>query len=63
MNYCITCIYRNEEGFCNNEKLKEGYDTFDYIGDKDDSLIYQYYEGGGGFWVGPNFGCIHHAEK
>ena len=27
-----------------------------------DSLVYSYNEGGS-FWAGPEFGCVHHAER
>lgn len=59
MNHCETCRWRDDKGFCRNEKLTEDEGQ---NGDwKDDALIYSYSEGGG-FWVGPRFGCVHWEE-
>ena len=63
-NLCETCSYRGEPfkhasrlHICTCPKL-----TSDTYGDKnwgkDDSLVYQYDEGGS-FFVGDKFGCVH----
>ena len=75
MNYCKTCKHWEkvvpregrhyvkgyvEGGYCENEgKIIEGepYDEH-----PQDVMIYSYQEGGY-FWVGPNFGCVHHEPK
>jgi hypothetical protein len=44
-------------GLCQSEKLVE--DLGDDYGA--DMLIYEYLEGGG-FWTGPDFGCVHHQS-
>lgn len=59
MKTCRTCKHRDERGDCNCEKLAE--DHYQSEEAKADMLIYDYNEGGG-FWVGPNFGCVHHIE-
>jgi len=57
IGYCEDCGWRDKEGCCANEnKLHE-----EFCGDEegtDDHLVYSYNEGGG-FWVGPKFGCVH----
>lgn len=60
MSYCETCKYRDNDGRCQNEKLVEewGQDA----NKREDMLIYDYSEGGG-FWVGPRFGCVHHTKR
>lgn len=59
MGRCGECLYRDINGYCQNIKLSENfYQKSDEI---DDMLIYSYQEGGG-FWVGPQFGCVHYAE-
>lgn len=55
--HCETCKHRNEAGYCTNSKLNEDIGQKD--GEKLHMLIYDYSEGGG-FWVGPTFGCVHH---
>ena len=59
MNYCETCKKRDVNGRCTSEKVDEDYGYSDEK--KQDMLIYDYTEGGG-FWVGPKFGCIHHES-
>ena len=63
MKLCETCKWR-VDGFCTNEsKIREG--SYSWQGqelDDTDSLIYTYQENGA-FYVGPKFGCVHHAEK
>lgn len=60
MQRCGTCKYRNDKGYCTNLKLNEsGY--HDYPEDLD-ILMYSYTEGGG-FYVGPMFGCVHQTER
>lgn len=58
MNYCETCKYRNENGWCEHPKLRE--ERYGNLETEDDELVYSYYEGGW-FWVGPKFGCVHHT--
>ena len=57
---CGTCLFRNAEGYCTSEKLSEN--TGQGKLEASDMLIYSYFEGGG-FKVGPNFGCVHHEGK
>lgn len=63
---CKDCRWRKEDGYCwNVEKICE--DCYLDYSDKskneeEDRLIYDYDEGGG-FWVGPNFGCVHWTKK
>jgi hypothetical protein len=57
MDKCETCKFRDNDGRCTNEKLAESWSQS--IEEKQDMLIYDYSEGGG-FWVGPKFGCVHH---
>ena len=59
MPRCGTCKFRNELKVCTNDNLTEGYFRLDDI---DDMLVYSYQEGGC-FYVGENFGCVHHEEK
>ena len=58
MKYCETCKFRDGYGICSSKKLTE------YMGRTDDPqvdmLVYSYNESGS-FWVGPKFGCVHHA--
>jgi len=42
-------------GFCYSEKLTENRGTHEL-----DMLVYPYNEGCDAFWVGPDFGCVHH---
>jgi len=61
---CKECRWRDEDGECINYKLHED-DDCDRVTPRvavQDHLIYTYYEGGG-FWVGPEFGCVHWTEK
>jgi len=61
MEFCKDCFYRDNNRHCNNlEKIRE-------TGAKpqsnaDDSLIYDYNEGGG-FEVGDFFGCVHFTTR
>lgn len=56
---CGTCRYRGHDGYCTSDKLTERNWA---PADTDDTLIYDYSEGGG-FWVGENFGCIHYHKN
>lgn len=65
--FCKNCKYldkslSNGNKFaCKNSKLtSDSYDNKEY--NADDSLIYQFDEGGD-FFVGENFGCIHFDEN
>jgi hypothetical protein len=44
-------------GYCGSSKLKEPIGGYEL-----DSLVYSYDESGG-FWTGPDFGCIHYSAK
>lgn len=58
MNTCKTCQHRSKRGYCCSDKIAE---NLGFGGDeKSDMLIYSYVEDGR-FWVGENFGCVHHA--
>ena len=58
MNLCRTCKWRSTSGYCqNDDKIREN--CLDEEMEDDDRLLYDYCESGG-FWVGPNFGCVHH---
>ena len=48
----------------NQEKIHEpGYGNLEQKDPgTEDHLVYDYYEGGD-FWVGENFGCVHHESK
>ena len=61
MKRCKTCKYRDEEGVCTSVKITELYTWDSSVTDeqKKDMLIYSYEEGGY-FWVGEEFGCVHH---
>ena len=59
-HFCKTCKHRDEKGYCGNEKISEDYGQSNK--DKTDMLIYDYSEGGG-FWVGQEFGCVHHIGE
>lgn len=61
MERCGTCSHRNSEGHCKNPNLAEVYDNYDHS-NQNNMLIYPYQEGGH-FWVGENFGCVHHEIK
>jgi len=62
MNTCGSCIYRDENGYCINEKLTESWMSTRTDPSYSDYLIYSYNEDGS-FWVGPDFGCIHYIRK
>jgi hypothetical protein len=63
MKTCKTCKhwmpysdkYPKRRALCKSEKLVE--DWGDNYGA--DMLVYEY-SGGGAFWTGPDFGCVHH---
>jgi hypothetical protein len=55
---CWTCQYRNHKGYCTNPKLAEDEGQTETA----DMLIYSFSEGGG-FFVGPNFGCVHYVAN
>ncbi len=59
---CKTCANRDEHGYCRSPKLAERLNQRDEDKESADMMLYDYYEGGG-FWVGPEFGCVHHTEK
>lgn len=65
---CKDCAFRAVEtessekvlvGECQNPNLVE---EFGDKGAQSEMLIYSYGEGGG-FWVGPNFGCVHFEAR
>ena len=58
---CKTCVHRSADGHCESKKFDEaGHNqTVDAIVDM---LVYDYAEGGG-FWVGEQFGCVHHTDR
>ncbi len=58
MQRCATCRSRNSKGICTNPKLREPTGKTAEV----DELVYSYDEGGT-FYVGPEFGCVHHAPK
>lgn len=63
MNKCGTCTNRDSDGYCQSDRLSEDYGQYRRTPEaKADALVYSYHEGGG-FWVGPNFGCVHWASK
>lgn len=65
MNTCKSCKYRAPDGQCLSEKLAEDSsqeDSSQEDSEKQDMLIYSYYERGW-FWVGENFGCVHHSKS
>ena len=57
---CKTCAFVKEhkdKHRCTNEKIS------DFFGDHAmDGICYEHYEGGL-FFVGPDFGCIHHKPR
>lgn len=59
-DFCETCVHRDLRGYCHCEKLDE--DTGYLPEQAIDMLLYSFTEGGG-FLVGPKFGCIHHKLK
>jgi hypothetical protein len=48
---------RRAGGICRSEKLTENWGQEHGA----DMLLYEYDEGGG-FWTGPDFGCVHHEQ-
>lgn len=60
MKRCKTCNSRNKKGYCTSKKLDV--DIYFPEEEKQDMLLYDYAEGGG-FWVGPKFGCVHHTAR
>ena len=57
---CKTCAFRDIDGYCQSEKIAESCTQSD--DESSDMLLYSY-SVGGIFWVGENFGCVHHQEK
>jgi hypothetical protein len=57
---CKTCKFINEEGECISGKMSDDVNWFDEKGK--DMVLYSYREGGS-FFVGEDFGCVHHEEK
>ena len=70
---CSTCAYwmtwaqryphrqrptHERGGYCLSRKIVEAGEEVQ----ADDMLVYSYSEGGD-FWTGPDFGCVHHANK
>jgi len=63
---CATCkswrrvrsVREDAGGECLNEKLREKWGDASH---EPDALVYSYSEGGG-FWTGPDFGCVHHKS-
>ena len=60
MEHCKTCKWRDQDGFCQNGKLQESNGLAPQP-DQMNALIYSYEESGK-FWVGPEFGCVHHSH-
>ena len=62
MGTCKSCKLRDSKsGYCQSDKLAEA-NCQNADTDKSDMLIYSYTESGG-FWVGENFGCVHHTNR
>jgi len=54
---CKHCRWRDADGYCtNDDKLHEK--DYRERTDERDHLVYCYWESGG-FWVGPDYGCVH----
>jgi len=53
---CKDCKYRDNDGYCQSDKIDEDYGLS--VEEKADMLLYDYMEGGA-FWVGEDFGCVH----
>jgi hypothetical protein len=51
--FCKDCDFRKDE-YCTHDKIMEDHGYDELV----DQLIYDYNEGGG-FKVGPLFGCVH----
>lgn len=66
MNTCSTCNWRDRDGYCECPKIREALVADDIASrerpENKAALIYSYNEGGD-FWVGPDFGCVHHQTK
>jgi len=62
VNYCKTCVYRDDGGYCVNQFLCEQPTYLCMPKEPHSTLIYTYNEDGE-FYVGDNFGCVHHKEK
>ncbi len=66
MKTCKTCKWRQEKPpthVCTSPKIGErGQFHNADPEDMQDVLIYSYDEGGF-FWVGPDFGCVHHTPR
>lgn len=62
MNTCKTCKFRQKHYgcfICSCDKISEDYSQSD--SKSKDMLIHSYNEGGS-FFVGEDFGCIHHKS-
>ncbi len=57
---CGSCTFRDDTGHCISDKLVER--DLGLSEKKVDMLVYDYEEGGG-FWVGPRFGCVHYSRS
>ena len=58
---CKNCKWRDDNGYCyNDEKIHEDDSRSKHY--LNDHLVYDYLESGG-FWVGPEFGCVHFEQK
>jgi len=53
-------VFRNSDGECESGKIAEM--SGQPISAMEDMCIYPYSEGGV-FWVGLDFGCVHHKEN
>lgn len=60
--YCKTCTHSDGYGYCRSKKLAERLNQRDEAPESADMMLHDYYEGGG-FCVGPEFGCVHHTEQ
>jgi hypothetical protein len=58
---CKTCKFRNEDWECDNAHIND-YTNWSDATEIHDMLVYSYREGGS-FFVGEDFGCVHHEEK
>lgn len=59
MERCQTCRFRHANGYCTSPKITE--DCGHSEEESRDMLLHTYHEGGY-FWVGPDFGCVHHEK-
>lgn len=59
---CGSCTFRDTTGHCTSGKLAEDDFRFSDDNEREDMLLYDYAEGGG-FKVGPRFGCVHYSRR